>query len=150
MALRNDAGGNVPAIVPGEPFIRQAQLAPLLESTKTFSESADQSGAALLLITDAAFPRRKVRLRVDELFYIFSEALATIAIPNHRLALTSYLEYAGLGAQTEFDEDDMLIIKEDGLIVFEATFDDRNRLKMFQATLKAAEASLPVDWVQAG
>ena len=88
-------------------------------------------GAAFLLIKDEKFPRSK-ESPLARLPHIFPQAISAFAIPDHRLALTSYLDQHGI---TYNNEGNTVIVKEGGNIVLTAAFDDQKRLTNLDARL---------------
>jgi hypothetical protein len=69
-----------------------------------------EGGAAFLLIKDAAFPRRR-ESPLARLGHVFPQAIAAFAIADHRLALTSYLDQAGIAYQSDGDA---VVVREAG------------------------------------
>jgi hypothetical protein len=88
-------------------------------------------GAAFVLIKDENFPRcTEPPLR--RLTSVLPQAISSLDIPNHRLALTGYLEYYGLPFQQEGTE---VVVRENGEAMLTATFDELNRLTKLEATI---------------
>jgi hypothetical protein len=89
-------------------------------------------GAVFLLIKDAKFPRSK-ESPLARLATVFPQAISTFSISDHRLALTSYLDGAGIA---HVKEGNAIIVKEGKETVLTATFDKRNWLANLEATFK--------------
>lgn len=89
-------------------------------------------GAAFLLIKDQQFPssNESPLLRLST---VFPQVISTFSIADHHLALTSYLDKAGI-AYTNEDGD--VKVKEGGETVLTATFDNLRRLTNLNATIK--------------
>lgn len=91
-----------------------------------------EGGAAFLLIKDDKFPRSKEH-PLARLAHVFPQAISAFAIPDHRLALTSYLDGCGVG---HVNEGNAVIVKEGRETLLTATFDEQNRLTKLEATIK--------------
>jgi len=92
-------------------------------------------GAVFLLIKDAKFPRSN-ESPLARLATVFPQAISTFSIADHRLALKSYLDGAGIA---HVKEGNAVIVKEGRETVLMATFDKQNRLTNLEATLKGGK-----------
>jgi hypothetical protein len=92
-------------------------------------------GAAFLLIKDDNFPRC-TDPPLARIATIFPQAISTLDIPNHKLALMGYLAYYGLKGQTEGNT---VVVKDNGRYVLLATFDQYHRLKQLDVTIDGRE-----------
>jgi hypothetical protein len=99
-------------------------------------------GVLLLLIQDDAFPRctEPPLLRIIS---VFPQAIASLSIPNHRLALIGYLDHYGL---THEDEGSQVIVKEKQEPMLTATFDEQNRLTQLVASVKPQAVGMSEKW----
>jgi uncharacterized protein DUF6882 len=89
-------------------------------------------GAAFVLIKDENFPRC-TEPPLAHIASVFPQAIASLDIPDHKLALTGYLEYYGLA----FEEvETQVVVKEESEPVLTASFDELNRLTKLEATIK--------------
>ena len=89
-------------------------------------------GALFVLIKDEHFPKcPDPPLR--RIATVFPQAIASLDIPDHRLALAGYLEYYGLAFEADGTQ---IVVKEGGRAVLTASFDELNRLKKLEATVK--------------
>ena len=88
-------------------------------------------GAALLLIKDEKFPRSK-ESPLARLPHIFPQAISAFAIPDHRLALTRYLDQCGI---VYTSEGNAITVREKENAVLTATFDEQKRLINLDARL---------------
>lgn len=89
-------------------------------------------GALFVLIKDKNFPRC-TEPPLQRLISVFPQAISTLEIPDHRLALTDYLDHHGIGYEQDAVK---VVVKEDGEPVLIATFDDLKRLTHLEANLK--------------
>lgn len=89
-------------------------------------------GAVFLLIKDAKFPQPQ-ESPLSRLATVFPQAISTFSIADHRLALTSYLDGAGIA---HVNEGNVVIVKEGKETILTATFDKQNRLANLEAMLK--------------
>jgi hypothetical protein len=88
-------------------------------------------GAVFLLIKDDKFPRNK-EPPLARLAHVFPQAISAFSIPDHKLALTSYLDQHGIAYQTA---DNAIVVKEDDAPILTATFGERNRLVKLESVL---------------
>lgn len=88
-------------------------------------------GAAILLIKDSNFPRC-TEPPLHRISTIFPQAIATIAIPNHRLAFSGYLAHYGLIGEAD---DNIVVVNDDAKGVLTATFDAAQRLTRLEVTV---------------
>lgn len=88
-------------------------------------------GAAFLLIKDPNFPRSK-ESPLARLAHVFPQAISSVAIADHRLALTSYLDQRSI---VYISEGNAVIVSEKGKTVLTATFDSQQRLTKLDANL---------------
>jgi hypothetical protein len=79
-------------------------------------------GAAFVLIQDESFPK-STEPPLVRIASVFPQAISSIEIADHRLALIGYLEHYGLVGQ---DEEGKLVVKADGQAVLVAAFDELN------------------------
>jgi hypothetical protein len=93
-----------------------------------------EGGAAFLLIMDESFPKN-TEPPLQRIASVFPQAIASIEIPNHKLALAGYLEHYGLVGQ---GEEGKLIVKVNDENVLTAEFDELNRLTKLELTMDAA------------
>ena len=83
-----------------------------------------EGGALFVLIMDENFPKCQDP-PLQRIATVFPQAIASLDIPDHKLALTGYLDSYKLG----FEQDgDKIVVKEDGEAVLTAMFDEQNRL----------------------
>ena len=94
-------------------------------------------GAAYLLIQDENFPVCQ-EPPLARLLSVFPQAISSIEIPDHRLALIGYLDYHGIGFEETVSQ---VVVKENGEEVLTATFDEQKRLTNLEARIDAAKAS---------
>jgi hypothetical protein len=89
-----------------------------------------EGGAAILLITDEAFPRcpDPPLSRIAE---VFPQAIAAFPLPDHKRALEGYLQYYGLACADEYGR---IVVREGGEPVLIASFDAQNRLSELHVT----------------
>lgn len=92
-------------------------------------------GAAFLLIQDENFPEYN-ESPLQRIASVFPQAIATIDIPNHKLAFGGYLEHYGLVGEVEGDT---LIVKDNSEAVLTAAFDDQDRLTKLDAAILAVK-----------
>jgi hypothetical protein len=95
-----------------------------------------EGGALFVLIKDENFPKC-TDLPLQRIVTIFPQAIASLDIPDHRLALAGYLDHYGLSYEQDGDK---LVVKEDGEVVLTATFDKQNRLTKLEAKLKPTDS----------
>ena len=82
-------------------------------------------------IKDERFPRSKEH-PLARLAHIFPQAISSLSIPDHRLALTSYLEQCGIAFANEANT---VSVIEGSKPALTATFDEHNRLTKLDAVL---------------
>jgi hypothetical protein len=88
-------------------------------------------GAAFLLIKDEHFPASKDPPLL-QIATVFPQAISSLDIPDHKLALIGYLDYFHLMAEAHAEN---IIVMQDGKPVLTATFDLQNRLTKLQSSL---------------
>ncbi|WP_020471392.1 DUF6882 domain-containing protein [Zavarzinella formosa] len=91
-----------------------------------------EGGALYVLIMDDNFPKDPTP-PLARLATVFPQAISSLDIPDHRLALTGYLDYHGLAYEQIGDR---VVAKENGEPALTATFDHLNRLTNLEATIK--------------
>ena len=89
-------------------------------------------GALFLLIVDQNFPKRTDQF-LNRISFVFSKAIASLNISDHKAAFTGYLNYHNLAFAQSGNQ---VIVEENGEPVVIATFDDENRLTNLEVTLK--------------
>jgi hypothetical protein len=92
---------------------------------------AYEGGAAFVLIKDANFPSHP-DAPLARLATAFPQAISSVEIPDHRLALTGWLDYYGIGG---LEEGDALVVREGGEVLLRAVFDVRHRLTNLEVML---------------
>jgi hypothetical protein len=90
-----------------------------------------EGGAAFLLIKDEKFPRSK-EPPLARLAHVFPQAISAFVIPDHRLALTSYLDQHGIDYTSEGRT---IVVKEGKNPVLTARFDEQNRVAKLDVAL---------------
>ena len=112
-----------------------ARLACGLCPAEAYFRGEHPGGAVYLLICDESYPRCRDRqpLRV---FSVFSQALTSLPIRNHKSALLAYLKYCGL---THRWDGGNLIVEHVGQDVITASFDDRDRLIRWNGVFGGAD-----------
>ncbi len=91
-----------------------------------------EGGAAFVLIKDENFPRC-TEPPLARIASVFPQAIASLDIPDHRLAFTCYLEYYRLAFEEKGAE---VVVKEGNEPVLTAAFDELNRLTKLEAMIK--------------
>lgn len=94
-----------------------------------------EGGALFVLIMDENFPKC-TDPPLQRIATVFPQAIASLEIPDHKLALTGYLEHYGLSHEQDGEK---IVVKENGEVVLAATFDEQNRLTKLEAKLEGAE-----------
>jgi hypothetical protein len=89
-------------------------------------------GAAFLLIRDDRFPKQS-EPPLARIVKVFPEALAALPIQNHRLALSSYLDYYGIPAKPDGDS---IVVHDGEEPALTANFDEQDRLTSLDVTIK--------------
>jgi hypothetical protein len=97
-----------------------------------------EGGALFVLITDENFPKCPDP-PLQRIATVFPQAIASLDIPDHRLALTGYLDHYGLAHASEGDT---VVVREGGEPVLTATFDGENRLTHLEVKLESPTAPL--------
>jgi hypothetical protein len=99
-------------------------------------------GALFVLIKDENFPKcPDPPLR--RIAKVFPQVIASLEIPDHKLALAGYLGHYGLSHERDGDN---LVVKENGEAVLAATFDDQNRLTALEVKLEGSAESSEESW----
>jgi hypothetical protein len=88
-------------------------------------------GAAFLLIQDDSFPK-PTDDPVKQIAEVFPQALASLAIGNHRRAWESYLGCFGLDSETRGEQ---VVSYRFGMLVLSTRFDELDRLIELEAQL---------------
>ena len=101
-----------------------------------------EGGALFVLIMDDNFPKC-TDPPLQRIATVFPQAIASLEIPDHRLALAGYLDHYGLGHEQDGGK---IVVKEDGEAALTATFDEQNRLTKLEAKLKSEAASRGESW----
>ena len=83
-----------------------------------------EGGALFVLILDDDFPKCTDPL-LQRIATVFPQAVASFDIPDHKLALTGYLDHYNLSHEKDGDK---IIAKVNGEAALTATFDEQNRL----------------------
>lgn len=92
-----------------------------------------EGGALFVLIMDENFPKC-TDPPLQRIATVFPQAIASLDIPDHKLALAGYLDHYGLSHEQDGDK---LVVKESGEPVLTATFDELNRLTNLEVKLKS-------------
>lgn len=92
-----------------------------------------EGGALFVLIKDANFPKCSDP-PLNRIATVFPQAIASLDIPNHKLALTGYLEHYGLSHEQNGDK---VVVKEAGEVVLLAAFDGMKRMINLEVNLKS-------------
>jgi hypothetical protein len=71
------------------------------------------------------------------------QAIASLDIPDHRLALAGYLDHYNLAHEQDGDR---FVVRENGEPVLTATFDEHNRLTNLEVTLSSNERTGGEPW----
>jgi hypothetical protein len=90
-----------------------------------------EGGALFVLIKDENFPRC-TEPPLQRIATIFPQAISSLNIPNHPLAFSGYLDDYGLAYERDQDQ---IVVKENGVPVLTASFDEQDRLAKLEATL---------------
>jgi hypothetical protein len=94
-----------------------------------------EGGAAFVLIQDPGFPSC-TQPPLRRLVSVFPQAVSSLDIPDHHLALTGYLEYYGIPFQSEGNN---VVVRENREPVLTAEFDACSRLTNLEAIIRAEE-----------
>jgi hypothetical protein len=97
-----------------------------------------EGGALFVLIMDENFPKC-TDPPLQRIATVFPQAIASLDIPDHKLALSGYLDHYGLIHE---QDENQIMVHENGVAVLMATFDEQNRLTHLEVKLKA-EANDP-------
>lgn len=97
-----------------------------------------EGGALFVLIMDENFPKR-TDPPLQRVATVFPQTIASLEVPDHKLALAGYLDHYGL---THEQDGDKIVVKENGEPVLTAAFDAQNRLTKLEAKLKAVADEL--------
>lgn len=94
-------------------------------------------GALFVLIKDEAFPActEAALIRIAS---VFPQAIASLDIPDHQIALEKYLDSYGLAIEAS---DRRIIARQNGEVVLTATFDESNRLAKLNVAQKPEQAN---------
>ncbi len=92
-----------------------------------------EGGALFVLIMDENFPKC-TDPPLQRIATVFPQAIASLGIPDHKLALAGYVDHYGLRHESDGDK---LVVKENGEPVLTATFDELNRLTNLEVRLVA-------------
>lgn len=92
-----------------------------------------EGGALFVLIMDETFPKC-TDPPLQRIATVFPQAIASLEIPDHQLALRGYLDSYGLAHEVAGNQ---IVVKENGEPVLTATFDEQNRLTNLEVRLEA-------------
>jgi hypothetical protein len=102
-----------------------------------------EGGSLYILIMDENFPKCSEPL-LQRIASAFPQAISNLDIPDHKLALTSYLDHCCLVYEQDGEK---LVVKENGEPVLTATFDELNRLTNLEVRLNAdTTTAKPQSW----
>nr|WP_162660490.1 DUF6882 domain-containing protein [Tuwongella immobilis] len=107
-------------------------LASSICEANAFYRCPYEGGALYVLIMDESFPKC-TEPPLHQLATVFPQAIASLEIPDHRLALIGYLDHYELGYEQDGEK---VVVRENGEPVLTATFDEQNRLTNLEATIK--------------
>ncbi|MBL8797842.1 MAG: hypothetical protein JNM56_28350 [Planctomycetia bacterium] len=93
-----------------------------------------EGGAAFVLIQDESFPK-PTEPPLARIASVFPQAISSIDIPDHRLALIGHLDHHGLVYEEVVGQ---VLVKENGEPVLTAVFDEQNRLTNLEVQVQAA------------
>jgi len=96
-----------------------------------------EGGAAFLLIKDETFPKH-ADPPLQRIATIFPQAIASIEIPDHKLALMGHLEYYGLPYKDLGSE---IVVMEGSERLLTATFDYDHRLTQLEVVVQGRDGS---------
>ncbi len=96
-----------------------------------------EGGALYVLIMDENFPKCP-DLPLQRIATVFPQAIASLEIPDHKLALVGYLDHYSFVHEPDGDR---IVVKEKGEVVLTATFDEQNRLTNLEVRLEAKTES---------
>jgi hypothetical protein len=96
-----------------------------------------EGGALFVLIMDENFPKCPDP-PLQRIATVFPQAIASLEIPDHKLALAGYLDHYNLAHEQDGDK---IVVKENGEPVLTATFDELNRLTNLEVRLEAKAES---------
>lgn len=99
-------------------------------------------GALFVLIMDENFPKDPTP-PLQRIASVFPQAIASLDIPDHRLALTGYLDHYGLAHEQDGDK---IVAKENGEVMLTAAFDKQGRLTNLVVKLKADVPAATESW----
>lgn len=91
-----------------------------------------EGGALFVLIMDETFPKC-TDPPLQRIATVFPQAIASLEIPDHQLALRGYLDSYGLAHEVVGNQ---IVVKEGGEPVLTATFDEQNRLTNLEVRLE--------------
>jgi hypothetical protein len=106
-------------------------LASVICDANAYYRCPYEGGALFLLIMDENFPKC-TDPPLQRIATVFPQAIASLDIPDHRLALIGYLAHYGLSYEQEGEK---IVVKEEGEVELEAIFDEHNRLTNLEVTL---------------
>lgn len=92
-----------------------------------------EGGALFVLIKDDTFPKCQDP-PLQRIATVFPQAIASLDIPDHKLALAGYLDSYTLGYEQDGDK---IVVKENGEAVLTAMFDEQNRLTNLEVRLES-------------
>lgn len=98
-----------------------------------------EGGAAFLLIKDEKFPKN-TDPPLQRIAAVFPEAMSSVEIVHHKLAILGHLDFYGLAHEQEGNK---IMVKENGEPLLQATFDAMNRLTQLEVSIKPEASSSP-------
>lgn len=108
-----------------------ALLTSTLCEANAYYRCPHDGGALYVLIMDKNFPKSNAP-PLHRIATIFPKVITAREIPDHRLALTCYLDWYKLDHQADGNQ---VIVRENGKPALTATFDEHNRLTHLEAHL---------------
>jgi hypothetical protein len=119
-----------------------AMLASSICEANAYFRCPYEGGALFVLIMDENFPKC-TDPPLQRVVSVFPQAIASLEIPDHQLAFSGYLDYYSLGYE---QEENRIVVRENGEPVITATFDEQNRLTNLEATLKPTPRHQDESW----
>lgn len=121
-----------------------ALLASGLCDANAYFHCPSESGSRFVLIMDEDFPSCPDS-PLQRLATVFPQAIASLYIPDHRLALVGYLDLHDLAYR---QEGDTVVVTGNDESVLTATFDDQRRLSVLEITPSRPAAEPTESWDQ--
>jgi hypothetical protein len=119
-----------------------ALLASSLCKANAYHACPYDGGTIFVMIIDETFPKFPYPI-CHRIVSIFPQIFTSFDIPNHRLALTTYLSSHDLNYH---NDDRQILVKKDGINVLTATFDEQNRLTTLETEMDADEEPPVESW----